>query len=335
MVVSTCGHGNTGASAVLDFLKGYSHLRVLSDFEFQLVHMPDGLLDLKYHLAISKERIACNAAIQRFEKAVLNGWYGRYMRLRFGDDYVNVTHDFLDKIPSVCWDGASVFDPSDVSNVYHFGCIHYIQTGISRILKVINKDNHFPKYQKRYFSILSENDFNDYAKEYIRKIFNLADINEFNIVADMLISATNPSAGLEFFYDPKVIVVNRDPRDLFVRSIEHKSTNTYFPCDNVESFVKYYKMLMRNSIKSDLALYVQYEDLIYNYYSTTKKIMNYLNLEFRPDNEFKYFNPDISVKYTKAWNTYPGHEDEINYIKKELSEYIYNFPEIYRWLNLH
>ena len=82
---------------------------------------------------------------------------------------------------------------------------------------------------------------------------------------------------------------------------------------------------MENMIPWDGALIIKYEDLIYRYYSTTKMIMDYLGFKERPDCEFKYFNPDISVKYTKAWETYGGHEVEKEKIERELSNYLYEY----------
>ena len=58
MIVSTCGYGSTGASAVLDYLRGYDNVNLLDSLEFQLVHEADGVSDLKYHLTQSRERIS-------------------------------------------------------------------------------------------------------------------------------------------------------------------------------------------------------------------------------------------------------------------------------------
>ena len=74
---------------------------------------------------------------------------------------------------------------------------------------------------------------------------------------------------------------------------------------------------------------VRYEDLIYDYYPTTRRIMEYIGKTDRPEDEFKFFHPDLSVKYTRADLTYPGHEGEIKYIKEQLPEYLYQFPMKY------
>ena len=62
------------------------------------------------------------------------------------------------------------------------------------------------------------------------------------------------------------------------------------PQKDVKTFVEYYRMLREFSEVDDTALYIRYEDIIYNYYDTTEKIMKYLGYNSRPENEFKFFN---------------------------------------------
>ena len=327
MVISTCGYGNTGASAVLDFLRGYRGLNVVSNFEFQLIHMPDGILDLKYHLTENRERIATNAALKRFRRAAVNGWFGRKMSGRYGGEYIDKTQRYIGKLLGVSWKGTSVYDPSDVSNLAQNEIMHAIQAAVFRLLRRINKNYHFPRYHTRYLSIMDAQTFDSITKEYLNDILSMA-VPELggDIVMDMLVSATNPASGMEFFDDGRVIVVHRDPVDLFLRANEHKSTNAFMPCSDVASFTKYYRMLMEGSVHSDDALYVRYEDLIYDYYPTTQRIMEYVGKTDRPEDEFKFFNPDLSVRYTRADLTYPGHDGEIKYIKEQLPEFLYKFP---------
>ena len=142
---------------------------------------------------------------------------------------------------------------------------------------------------------------------------------------DMLFSATNPSVGMEFFNDPKAIVVDRDPRDLFLAARRNVWANAYMPWDSAESFTRYYKAVRENSKESKRALRIQYEDLIYKYYETTSTIMEYLEKDYRPDNEFKYFNPDVSVRYTNRKVDQIEYRDQIAYIERELPEYLYEF----------
>lgn len=325
MIISTCGFGNTGASAVLDFLRGYSDVQIIDDFEYQLIHEVDGINDLKYHLTQSKERIACNAAIKRFIR--LNDHSVARRLKKRGIDIKAINDRYLDQLITVSWKGCSNFDPDDVSNLRHTPIRLKLQRGVHYILRHINSSWHYPPHQTRYFSMMSEKRFDEITRDYLKEIFHAIgyDVDDM-IITDMLFSATNPGQGMEFFSDARAIIVYRDPIDLFIRATTHQATNAYYPCSDVEQFVRYYSALMDNTSLNGKVLCVQYEDLIYKYYPTTQRIMDFLGLDNRPQNEFKYFDPDVSVKYTNTTGKYDN-KSEIGYIEKHLSEYVYHFEK--------
>lgn len=328
MIISTSGFGNSGASAVLDFLRGYDILQSLASFEFQLFHMADGINDLKYHLTWNRERVACNSAIKRFHRAASYGRVGRELEEICGDEYRRLTDEYVGKLTKVAWIGASVYDPLDVTNFAKSKLRRALQLYINRGVRKLSHKFHFPRFQPRYFSIMDEEEFDGITREYFKKLLFAAGLDpKKDILVDVLFSATNPKVGTEFVDDPRIILVRRDPRDMFVRATEHQNTNRHTPCRNVKDFVCYYQLLLEKSVPWDKALIVQYEDLIYKYYPTTQRIMDFLGYLERPANEFKYFNPDVSVKYTQAGKTYPGHEEEIQYIENHLAKYLYEFND--------
>ena len=328
MIISTCGFGNTGASAVLDFLQGYPDLQRIANFEFQLFHMADGINDLKYALTVSRERVACNCAIKRFERAALHGRVGRMMSDLCGPSFEELTKSYIHELIQVSWMGYSRYDPTDVTNRVQDGVRGWTQAQLNRILRKISHKYHYPRHQRRYLAVMSADRFDAVTREYFVSCLKAAGLDpDKDILTDVLFSAMNPRQGTEFVKDPKIILVFRDPRDLFIRATEHQATNGHTPCQNVEEFITYYRTLMENLVPYENSLSIQYEDLIYHYYPTTKKIMAYLGFEERPQNEFTYFDPDKSVKYTKAWNTYKGHEEEKKRIEEALPEYLYNFPK--------
>ena len=328
MIISTCGFGNTGASAVLDFLQGYPELQRVADFEFQLFHMADGINDLKYHLTVSRERIAGNSAIKRFRRAALHGRVGQMMKEACGQRYIDITEKYIDSLIQVSWKGYSRYDPLDVTNRVQEGLRSTLQVLLNRCLRKISHKFHYPPHQVRYLAVMDEGRFDEITRSFFRECLIAVGLDpDKDILTDVLFSAMNPKQGTEFVNDPKIILVFRDPRDLFIRANEHQSTNGHTPCANVNEFIKYYRTLMENRIPYENELVIQYEDLIYHYYPTTQKIMDFLGFTKRPENEFKYFNPDKSVKYTKAWNTYAGHENEKKKIEQELSDYLYEYTD--------
>ena len=72
---------------------------------------------------------------------------------------------------------------------------------------------------------------------------------------------------------------------------------------------------------------INFEDLIYKYDETKKKIEKFLGFENRKQlNPKKYFNPDVSIKNTKLY-TNKEYASEVAYIEKNLKEYLYEIPK--------
>lgn len=326
MIISVNGYGTTGASAVIDFLRGYLDKQVYIGAEFQLLHQPDGICDLKYHLCESRERIASNAAIQRFARIKYNT-VGMQLQKQCHEFYP-LMDEYIKKITVCEWSGRSGADPSDVTNLSTNKHIRFFQRAMDYLLRNRNKLWHFPKYQKRYYSSLSVQYFDTVTKEFLSKLFSALGLDESrDIIFDMLFSATNPELGMEFFDECKTIIVDRDPRDLFLATRRNIWANAYIPWDDVKKFVAYYKALRENTKPYEKAMHVQYEDLIYKYYETTDSIMSFLGYTNRPENEFKSFNPDISVRYTNRKVDQTEFSEQIKYIEDTLPEYLYSFSE--------
>jgi hypothetical protein len=149
-----------------------------------------------------------------------------------------------------------------------------------------------------------------------------------NIVLDQPFAANNPEKSFVFFDNPKAIILERDPRDLYLLAKKVAlSKARWIPSDNVEDFIKFYKLIREKSnvhTQSDQILYVKYEDLIYEYKDTSTRINNFLNLKEHTWPK-KYFQPEISINNTQLFIKYKGFENDIYKIEKELEEWLYPF----------
>ncbi len=327
MIISTCGYGNTGASAALDFLRGYKEIQIIDSIEFQLLHAPDAILDLKYHLTQSKERIASGVALARFER-ITRQTVGKDVARLIGPSFYDITDKYIEKLTVARWNGESVYDPVELTNEPKSKLLKKIQNKITfTALEKNHPEIHYPKIYPREFSLMSEKKFDEITKEYLRGIISLLDIDmNKDIVFDMLFSATNPKMGTEFFDDVKMIIVDRDPRDLYVCSAKWPYSNFFMPLE-YKSFCEYYLAMKENTEPYEGALVIEYEDLIYHYYETTEAIIDYLGFDHRPEDEFKYFNPDVSVKYTKAYLKYSELIPDMSYFTEKLGKYYYDYTE--------
>jgi hypothetical protein len=75
-VVGIVGHGNSGASAVMDLLLDCDELNIYRDTECQFLHSADGILDLRHYLVNCKDKVASNMALQRYKKSLYD--YRKY-----------------------------------------------------------------------------------------------------------------------------------------------------------------------------------------------------------------------------------------------------------------
>lgn len=334
MIVSISGYGNSGASAVIDYLKGYDEIQVydfiLLHSEFQIIHEVDGINDLKYYLTKSCDRVACNTAIKRFKRLLEHGKWGRGMRLILGDKYDQWCHSFLDDIIVASWKGKnSAFDADDVRNDSSNKLGRYVERKIDTFVNRINSKWNYPPKQARFFSILSESDFDIIAKNHIKVLFSYLHIDNDKInVIDQLFSITRSSLGMEFVDGVKTIIVVRDPRDIYVTSILHREYSRFMPNSDVVEFIKYYRAINSFIDKSDDILIIQYEDMIYKYDETSRIIRDFLGISSSPEHEFELFNPLISVKYTHRVELYEKVINDVAIIEKELPEFLYNFESV-------
>lgn len=149
MIIATCGYGNTGASAVLDFYRGYDSIQLLDKYEFQLLHQPDGICDLKYHLTQGKERIAVDTAINRFIRLQKHGLFAEHMRELIGASYDDWWKGYIEELTQVTWRGiSSAYDPLDISDYIGNKYIDWVIKYSDVAVRKINKKFHLRSQKK-------------------------------------------------------------------------------------------------------------------------------------------------------------------------------------------
>ena len=344
MIVGITGFGCSGSSAVVDYLKGFSSVyffdNSIDPLEFQIIHEADGINDLKFHLTKSHERVGCNAAIQRFNKLLEKGAWGHRMKVLLGDKYEKWCQDYIDELVQIKWEAStdSWADPPDICRVHfkeketnpYVVWAKKIEKRINRIRKrLFNYKTEERIIIDRYFSMLTEQEFDLITTKYLEELFCMLGLRPENInLLDMPTSCTNPLLGLEFIKDSKCIVVDRDPRDLWVTAIRIREFSRFMPNDDVRKFVVYYKKMHELMELSDDVLLLKYEDMIYKYYESTERIKEFVGLSGTPDREFKFFNPLVSAKYTNRRQFYEEVQDDIRLIEMELRDYLYDFTNV-------
>ena len=331
--IGSAGFIGTGSSIITDFLKEFSDVDTYDKFEFRFIYSTDGLLDLKYHLFEGNHKYQTGtAAIYRFLKLVNSSACKNYNKATNGL-FKTYAYEFIDKIVQGAWYGCYA-DP-----VVEPKRGRYIQ--LLNRLKVFNllysielkKGNIFTIYpiKKIMYSISPEN-FDESAKEFLIKVFKAIglDMNK-NIAFNQIFSGNNPQASFPFLNSPRVIVVDRDPRDLY---LQYKMVNYYtkerqHPVKDVYTFIDLYKRMRNNqpyTKKDNNIMIINFEEMIYEYEKTSQRIMSFCNLSNHVYPK-KFFDPSKSIANTQFYKQDTRYQNEIEIIEKELKEYLFDFSK--------
>jgi hypothetical protein len=331
MIIGACGYGGTGSSAIKDFLKEFENVQVLDRAESQFAFKVDGLQDLEYHLVKQYSRqMSGDVAIKRFREA------SRYANTPFVKKlyldpkrYKKDTDEFINSLVQTTYRGMDNFDyetGNTFKSIVYLGFKKFIIKYYEKLTGKLYKG-----WPMRNMSVsICPEDFYEKSKMYIQKILENAggDLSKI-IVLDQPFEGNNPTQSFPFFEEPYAIVVDRDPRDLYMASSYQWPDGMFMPRRDVNAFIEYYRKQRTNinySADNECVLRINLEALIFDYENTSKKVIDFLG--FNEKNHIepkKYFDPQRSIKGSQIYKKIKGHETEIEQIEKELSEYLFNF----------
>lgn len=333
MVIGICGYGFTGSGAVVDLMQEYAEPQVFRKAEIQESFKIDGLQDLEYHLVKQYSRhISGDMAIKRF-KDVRGFNFTPILKKSVNEkDYRRISDEFLEGLIQAEWYGLDNIDYSSRNGIYNLIVLVLKKKWFPFYEKLTGKDfKHWPA-RKMYLSIEPE-DFYEKTKTYTDNLMVAmgADLNR-DIVLDQVFEGNNPQNSFPFFRNPKAIVVDRDPRDVFMLARYGQKTAAearFMPRMDVEAFIAYYKRLRLHNLQdSELVLHIRFEDLIYEYDSTVDRIEKFIGYS----NHYKkkvFFKPEVSIYNTQIYKN-PLYKKDIKLIGKieeELPEFLYDFDK--------
>jgi len=319
-------HG-TGSGAVDDFLREFSNVHLASqELECRFLQDPNGISDLYFHLVENWHRLNSGFSIKQYEKFVK--MYNHNYSLIFGRGWKIESKKYINSLIKYKFKG---YWHADILEVNPFSkCIYKCRRLVSKIMpKKIRKTsdyNYFPKLIS-YHSLISKEEFLNKTRRYVDDLCSyINDKPDDFVVLDQFIATTNIERYNMFVDDLKIIIVDRDPRDLYISGLCKRWKTHVLPHD-VDIFCQQY-MDMRKSLDLELknsnVLKIQFEDLIYNYDSTTNKIVSFLGLNKKNHvRKQEFFNPSISINNTKLWEKYKDYENEIKIIENKLHDYCY------------
>ena len=325
MVIGICGFGYTGSGAVKDYLKEFDNIK-FGKAEFNYICDTDGLVDLGQHITSPFNRTGVIYPIERYIQ-LYRRYQSGFCKL-YGvskKDYFKSLDEFLNSITTVEWYDyvrtGNYLRDKFVNDFFAIRLIPHLEMTLKR------RVNMYPMKKVKLSGPCV--DFYTAAKKHVDQLLKFMDLDpDTNIVLDQAFSANNPAVCFPFFDHVKAIVVDKDPRDLYVFSKEMLAGYGHFmPISTVEDFVNYYKSIREKQpykAPNDNVLVINFEDLIYKYDETTDRINDFLGLD-KPKELRRYFDPDVSVGNTQLFDRYTKYKEDISYIEANLKDYLYDF----------
>lgn len=328
-IISCASYYGSGSSAITDLLSEYDNIFSFTDEEFRFVQDPDGISDLEYNLVQNFNRHNSGRAIKRYKRLVdfyAGNIFSHKYEKYFHGKWKEKSYQYIDELTDFTYKGSWMYDYLDRGVTFYY--LTHLPTKLLHATIWRKQPERFLNMlpnEVTYCSHPSEQKFLVTTRKYIDELFGSVSQGFNNVVIDQIVPSTNLKRYLRYFNDINVIIVDRDPRDIYCLE-KHVWKDGMIPTD-VETFCKWFKYTRANrdkELENPRVNFIQFEDLIFNYDKTKNQVENWLNLSTSDHkNVKKYFDPSFSIKNTRTWIKYKSEKENIAYIEKYLSDYLY------------
>jgi hypothetical protein len=307
------GYMFSGKAALHDFLSEVEGIWSPGNrLEFDLLRVKDGVADLDAAI-FHWSPIRSDAAVRRFvdlvHKMSANNTFVN--RVLFpGFDYghrfpnlLNALDRFIARITADAWD---MYWP------YHLLDMSAFSIAVFKIRRKL-----FGETNNLHYRLIDKTVFRDALKDFLEEVlFYRIDSTKFHtVITNNAFEPFEPEMFLDYFRDAKCIVVNRDPRDIFVAANQfsegfNDQTEMYrriAGAFDVETFIRRIKIYRssENDLNSGNLLRIDFEALVQEYDDTRRMILDFLGLDISAHrNPLSRFNPQDSQKNIGIWMNY-------------------------------
>ena len=328
--VTAISYHGTGSSAVDDYLREFSDMCFPKrrEIECRFFHDPDGISDLEYNLIDNWNRLNSGFALKKFKKFAK--FYNHTYSMAFKENWLKCVNEYINELADFEFRG---YWHEDIRILpFAHRTIYKFRRGLSKLMPGnLGKPyyyNYFPGL-KTYHSKPTREEFYKATQDFCDKLCaSVANESDEYFIMDQAVPTTNIARYLNYIPDLKVIIVERDPRDVYVQemiagnhvlSVEPE----YFARQFVDS-----RSTVNEELKNPNVIRIQFEDLIYKYEETTKTIREFIGLsEEKHIRKKQCFDPSISINNTKLWLKDTRWDSQVRIVEKRLSGYLYDFPE--------
>lgn len=328
--IACSGYHATGSGVIDDLFREFDNVaQGYYEAESMFLQAPDGLSDLEFHLVENPNRLNTGIAIERFLRYVKD--QRRMYNKIFGPEWEDICHEFIDSISKFQYIGYHVPQlmvkrPFTKYMILFHKVVNRLRPQMCR--KPVWYD-YFP-YEREYHASIEENEFLEKTRNFMEKLSSKIPANDKTefVLFDQLIGVDNPNRYMRYVKDLKTIIVDRDPRDLYIHHEIHG--DHALPKRNPYQFSVHYRDIRKRKYDTDPSnvLFVTFEDMIYNYEKMVKKVIDFVGISSEHHvAPMTHFVPSISKQGTRLWERYPQYNDAIKVIEQELPEFLYNYDE--------
>lgn len=329
------GYAFTGKHAVIDLMREFSGYTVAHfQFEFNLLRIQGGIRDLETALVDDWSPIRSDAAIRRFRRltdrmAARNSWarpltWFRAVGWNY-DDYFKgqfsvATERYIKSLVQARWRTEWPYPAGEIGALELFGRKLLAQL---RIKGAFDFD----------YALAAPGDFIERTREYLDALLQaFAAPDSHSVVMNNTFEPFNPMRAMSYFHDARSIIVDRDPRDVYVAQqtyVKPGSGAAPAPYRSVAAsadiFSRRFQLMRKVAAESNddprRVLRLRFEDLVLRYDETLARILPFLG-ETKANHVMarQYFQPERSARNIGLWRTFSD-QAAIRLITRELPEF--------------
>ena len=330
--IDVSGFSTSGSSAAVDLLKEFRGTYE-AEAEIRIIKDPYGLCELERALVDNWELINSTAAISDF--IAINKIYSRTNKYPWSPAGLNYKKTITPRYMDIISDFIGKLTDFEMTQDYYYNkfkksYFRYVTDRVRQGIQIYSKGRlHTSREYKGYFAHPDRDTFCKAVQELFIDLFR-DKIEENNcpfVILDQAVSPQNTQVIHRYFKKAKMIIVDRDPRDMYINDLKWgASFNDYFrSAESGRRFAQLHKQQRKNIIIDEDVLYIRFEDIVLNYEDTVSKICEFVGFD-KKDHIYPkmYLKPEVSCKNVGLWKGYYDTcKEPINEISRILPEMLY------------
>ena len=215
--IACVGYHATGAGVIDDLFREFDNVEQGAyEVECRLFQDPDGIADLEWNLVRNSHRLNSGFAVKRFLNYVKRT--ERTYKKIFGSSWRELSEQYAQAIVKIDYRGYWHGDIWLLNPVLRY--YHLFRRGLSKIApkrwKKPSYYNYFP-WLRTYHAGMSEQEFLAHTRQYVDRLCEaMHPEGKEYVLLDQPFSPSNLGLYSRYVNDLKTIVVDRDPRDVFI-----------------------------------------------------------------------------------------------------------------------